>query len=58
MLIILCLIFLIVCIITQCGIIKTIMTKVSDSSVRDEIIVYLFALNVAAFMCGLFLGLC
>ena len=57
MLIILCLIFLIIWIITQFGIIKVIMTKVHDSIVRDEIIVYFFALNVAAFMCGLFLGL-
>ena len=55
--IILCLIFLLLWIITQFGIIKVIMTKVPDSTVRDEIIVYLFALNVAAFMCGLFLGL-
>ena len=56
--IILCIIFLVLCIIVQCAIIKTIMTKVPDNTVRDEIIVYLFALNIAAFMCGLFLGLC
>ena len=55
--IILSLIFLLLWIITQFGIIKVIMTKVPDSTVRDEIIVYLFAINVAAFMCGLFLGL-
>ena len=55
--IILCLIFLLLWIITQFGIIKVIMTKVLDNTVRDEIIVYLFALNVATFMCGLFLGL-
>lgn len=55
--IILSLIFLLLWIIIQCAIIKTIMIKVPDSSVRYEIIVYLFALNVAAFMCGLFLGL-
>jgi hypothetical protein len=55
--IILSLIFLLLWIIIQFGITKVIMTKVPDSTVRDEIIVYLFALNVAAFMCGLFLGL-
>ena len=55
--IILSLIFLLLWIIIQFGIIKIIMTKVPDSTVRDEIIVYLFAINVAAFMCGLFLGL-
>lgn len=55
--IILCLIFLLVWIITQTGIVTLTMTKVVDKTVRDEIIVYLFALNVASFMCGLFLGL-
>lgn len=55
--IILSLIFLLLWIIIQFGIIKIIMTKVPDNTVRDEIIVYLFAINVAAFMCGLFLGL-
>ena len=40
-----------------CGISETIMTKVPDSYVRTEIIVYLLALNVVASMCGLFLGL-
>ena len=33
------------------------MTKVSDRTVRFEIIVYLFALNITVFMCGVFLGL-
>ena len=55
--IILSLICLILWIIIQCVIIKVIMTKVPDSTVRYEMIVYLFALNIAAFMCGLFLGL-
>ena len=55
-------VFLIVWIIIQYVIIKVTMTKVPDSYgrfgyVRFEIIVYLFALNAAAFMCGLFLGL-
>jgi hypothetical protein len=55
--IILCLIFLLVWIIIQTGIITLTMTKVVDSTVRFKIIVYLFALNAASFMCGLFLGL-
>lgn len=55
--IILCLIFLILWIIIQYWIIKTIMTKVPDSTVRSEIIEFLFALEAVVFMCGAFLGL-
>ena len=36
---------------------KVIMTKVTNSIVRYEIIEFLFALETAAFMCGVFLGL-
>lgn len=55
--IIFCLFFLIVWTIIQYWIIKVIMTKVLDSTVRYEIIIYLLPLNLAAFMCGAFLGL-
>lgn len=55
--IILCLIFAILWSIFQYWIIKVIMTKVLDSTVRYEIIIYLLPLNLAAFMCGAFLGL-
>lgn len=55
--IILLLICLIIWIITNYGIIKITMNKVLDSTVRYEILVYSFALNNAAFMCGVFLGL-
>lgn len=55
--IILCLIFAILWSISQYWIIKVIMTKVLDSTVRYEIIIYLLPLNLAAFMCGAFLGL-
>ena len=55
--IILSLIFLLLWIIIQFGITKVIMTKVPDSTVRYEIIIYLLPLNLAAFMRGAFLGL-
>lgn len=55
--IIFCLIFAIIWGILQYNIIKGIMTKVLDSSVRYELIIYLQALNLAALMCGIFLGL-
>jgi hypothetical protein len=55
--IIFCLIFAILWSIFQYWIIKVIMTKVLDSTVRYEIIIYLLPLNLAAFMCGAFLGL-
>ena len=50
-------IFFVLWAIVYCAIFKTIMTKVPDSSVRTEMIIYSIALNVAASMCGLFLGL-
>ena len=56
--IILCIIFLVLWIIIQYAIIKVIMTKVPDKTVRDEIIEFLFTLETVAFMCGAFLGLC
>jgi hypothetical protein len=56
--IILCLICLILWIIIQYWIIKVTMTKVPNSTVRCEIIEFLFALETVAFMCGAFLGLC
>lgn len=55
--IILWLIFLIVWGILQYMIIQRIMTKVLNSTVRYELIIYLLPLNLAAFMCGVFLGL-
>lgn len=55
--IILCLIFLIVWIIIQCAIIKTITTKVPDGTVKEEIIIFLFVIETVAFICGALLGL-
>lgn len=55
--IILSLIFLIIWLIMQVIIQQIIINKVSDNTVRQDIISFLFILEVVIFMCGLFLGL-
>jgi hypothetical protein len=55
--IILCLICLILWILIQYTIIKIIMTKVSNSAVRYDLIILLRALEIVVFICGTLLGL-
>jgi hypothetical protein len=55
--IILCLICLILWILIQHTIIKIIMTKVSNSAVRYDLITLSLALEIVVFICGTLLGL-
>lgn len=55
--IILCLICLILWILIQYTIVKIIMTKVSNSAVRYDLIILLRALEIVVFICGTLLGL-